>query len=93
MHKDDELHIIDYILEKTDIRRYTPQLNQVRHEHRKYRHDDVIKLCNYCEHLWSPVPHWVDKSLFRIYPKDIIPKIGKKKKKCPKCEKLNRGNK
>jgi len=91
MLREDELHIIDYILEKTDVRTNQNQFNKSRHEHRKYRHDDLIKFCTSCEHLWSKVAHWVDKSLLRIYPKDIVPKIGKEKKKCPMCEKLDRG--
>tara|TARA_R110000787_G_scaffold123099_4_gene234089 strand:+ start:179 stop:463 length:285 start_codon:yes stop_codon:yes gene_type:complete len=88
MLKEETLHIIDYILDKTNPKKNNPQMSRVRHEHRKKKHDDLIKICINCGHMWSKVPDWVDKSLLKIYPIGIIPKIGKKYKKCPLCSAL-----
>tara|TARA_R110000803_G_scaffold182690_4_gene245083 strand:- start:1546 stop:1827 length:282 start_codon:yes stop_codon:yes gene_type:complete len=91
MVKKNLVHIIDYILDKTNPNHTNVWLGKVRHEHRKYKLDDVIKYCKPCNHTWSKVPEWVDKNLFRIYPEGIVPIIGKKLQNCPICKEKKNG--
>ena len=89
MHKeDDTLHIIDYILLKTDPNDYNVKhFRYIRGSRKKYKLDDVIKYCESCNRTWSKVPEWVDKTQIRIYPKGNMPTIGKQRKKCAECNK------
>jgi len=87
MENDENIHIIDYILRKTDSNNYhSIKFGHLKSPHRKYKIDDIIKYCKMCERTWSKVPDWVDKNMIRVYPKGIVPKIGKEVKKCPICK-------
>jgi len=87
MDESEKIHIIEYILKMTDENNYySKSFKHKKSVHRKYKLDDVIKYCNMCKRTWSKVPDWVDKTMVRVYPKGIIPKIGKKNKYCPTCE-------
>ncbi len=85
------MHIIDYILGATDPRKqnssWKVQKKEYPYARRKIKLDDVIFYCKKCEHLWSEVSYWVDTRGWSKYPKNIIPTIGKRRKRCPICKK------
>ena len=81
--KDDD-HIIDYILEKTENVKsrnhyYNKKLNK------KNFIDEKLFYCKNCKTCWSYVHEFIDKSKFSVYPKGIIPTLGKQRKECPDC--------
>jgi 6-pyruvoyltetrahydropterin/6-carboxytetrahydropterin synthase len=90
MSKDKE-HIIDYILEKTDIKKdhssWKKQKSSKSYDSRKIKIDDVIHYCKICKKTWSNVAYWVDTRQWTKYPKNNIPTIGKNRKQCKQCKK------
>ena len=89
MAKDEE-HIIDWILDKTDFKvqreRYRDKKRAAKFDNRKRKMDNIICYCTICNCCWSKVPQWVDVAKWRKYPEELMPTIGKKRKKCPECE-------
>lgn len=87
------LHIINYILNRTDPNSANTWSDKINDIHRKYKVDDIIKLCNICKKTWSRVPDWIDSYKYRRYPKGHVPTIGKKIKICPICKEEQNGKK
>jgi hypothetical protein len=87
---DEDEHIINWILDKTDFRNQKEKYNAKKRasafDQRKHRIDNVIFFCKKCENCWSKVPKWVDIVRWRKYPSGLIPTIGKKRKYCPGCK-------
>lgn len=92
MPKDEE-HIIDWIIKKTDLKKQSDLFNKRKRdnyfENRKIKLDNQIFLCKTCNHTWSKVPKSLDSSGWRMYPKENMPTIGKKRKKCINCRSKN----
>tara|TARA_R100000808_G_C2058895_1_gene91196 strand:- start:321 stop:590 length:270 start_codon:yes stop_codon:yes gene_type:complete len=85
-----EVHIVDWILDKTNFQKQKEHYNVKKRassfDNRKIKFDDMIYLCKKCDHTWSAVPKWIDASKWRSYPLGNIPTLGKKRKTCPGCK-------
>ena len=81
-----EKHIIDWILDKTQIDDEKIVEKKSAYDIRKIKIDDTIYYCEECKHCWSKVPVYVERMRFKIYPKGNIPTIGKKRKRCMICQ-------
>ena len=78
-------HIIDYILK---IQHYWKN-RSFKRKKRKWKAENVDKyiyFCNSCGFLWEKVEKFITKKRWVKYKKNIIPKLGKKKKICPNCK-------
>lgn len=88
MFKEDEPHIIDYILDKTDPNKRSLQvIVSKRQSKTSITSNKEMRYCGVCQCVWNGVPNWIDVSLVRVYPKGAIPRFGKKKEMCPRCQK------
>ncbi len=87
---EDEKHIIDWILDKTDFRKQKQSFRNKKRasafERRKHKMDNLIFYCSVCEYCWSNVPKYIDIVKWRKYPKNLMPTIGKKRKRCKNCK-------
>ena len=80
-------HIINYILRKTIIDSKTEVWKRYKKKKIKSTVDNNIYFCNNCKKLWSQVPKYIDFKRWRYFPKGNLPTLGKKRKKCPNCDK------
>ncbi len=87
---DKEIHIIEWILKKTEDKQQRDKINARkrarRFENKKWSVDNNIFFCESCKTCWSNVTKYIDGSKWKKYPKGFIPSIGKKRKECPHCE-------
>ncbi len=64
---------------------YEPEVIEMRG--RKHVVDKSIKACMKCGLTWEKVNKRVYQVSHFYYPLGVIPRIGKEKKTCPRCEK------
>ena len=53
---------------------------------RKFVVDEHLKVCNQCGQVWERVNKRVHSVSHIVYPLGSIPKIGKTKQPCPRCD-------
>ena len=86
--------MIEWILESTTDRmteqRKNNQKKAYKYERLHHRIDDKIMLCNSCNRIWQKNRKMMTRK-WEYYPKNHIPTIGKKRKKCPNCKEANNG--
>ena len=86
----EEEHLFDWYLKKTEKIRVRDRLKKRTYKKNKFSLDNTIYFCDNCQQVWAYVPHYVDFRKKVMYPKGNIPTIGKKRKKCDDCKKFKR---
>jgi len=85
--------MIEWIIDSTSDRmteqRKSNQNKAFKFERLHHRIDDKIMFCIYCNRIWQRNRKMMTRE-WEYYPKNHIPTIGKKRKKCPNCKEKNK---
>jgi hypothetical protein len=62
------------------------QIESIETRGRKFIVDKHIKICKKCDRVWEKLNKRIHNITYTVYPKGVIPRIGKGHKTCPRCE-------